>query len=163
MEQHKHRALLHSLKRFDKPLESYVESLFEVVQDLKDSYDLLDPVWNEDTDAFLQLMVLYGCSMIEILQTATHFVNDYAFNDPIFSKPRRADMMPFFKCDMLMLENQLPMLVLQKLIAVQVGDYTVIKESNILTSFWLLILTIINLIKILRENEWTYMHIKMYI
>ncbi|KAM7498096.1 hypothetical protein LguiA_022510 [Lonicera macranthoides] len=126
MEQHKHRALLHFLKRSDKPLESYVESLVEVVQDLKDSYDLLDPVWIQDTDAFLKLMVLDGCFTIEILRAmkcaATYAKNDYAFNDPIFSNHGMAHMMPFFKCDMIMLENQLPKLVLQKLLAVQFGN-----------------------------------------
>ncbi|KAM7501586.1 hypothetical protein LguiB_000490 [Lonicera macranthoides] len=122
MEAHKHRALLHFLKRSNKSLKSYLKSLAQVVQDLKDSYDPLDPVWQQDTDAFLQLMILDGCFMLEILRTATEAVDDYASNDPIFGDHGKAYIMPFFKYDMLMLENQLPFLVLKKLIAVDEKD-----------------------------------------
>ncbi|KAM7496229.1 hypothetical protein LguiA_020643 [Lonicera macranthoides] len=119
MEEHKHRALLHFLKRSKKPLESYVEALSQVVEDLKDSYETLDPVWKQDTDAFLQLMILDGCFMLEILRIATQMMNDYATNDPIFSNHGKLYIMPYIKRDMLMLENQLPLLVLEKLIAVE--------------------------------------------
>lgn len=119
MEDHKHRALLHFLKRSDKPIKLLVESLAEVVLDLKDSYDLLDPVWQNDTSAFLQLMIVDGCFMLEILRAATHTVDDYAPNDPIFSDHGRLHIMPYIRRDMLMLENQLPMLVLDKLLAVE--------------------------------------------
>ncbi|KAM7501604.1 hypothetical protein LguiB_000508 [Lonicera macranthoides] len=121
MEEHKHRALLHFLKRSRKPLQPYLESLAEVVQDLKDSYDPLDLVWQEDTDAFLQLMILDGCFMLEILRMGTQISNDYAANDPIFSNHGQIYIMPFFRYDMLMLENQLPLLVLQKLLLVESG------------------------------------------
>ncbi|KAK4423925.1 hypothetical protein Salat_1975400 [Sesamum alatum] len=82
MDDHKHRALLHFLKRSAKPLQLYVEALAQVVQELKDAYDQLDPVWHDDTNAFLRMMVLDGK-------------------------------------DMLLLENQVPMLVLSKLLAVE--------------------------------------------
>lgn len=127
MEEHKHRALLHFLKRSNKPLESYVDSLAQVVDDLKHSYDCLDPSWQEDTDAFLQVMVLDGCFMLEILRKATamsdqdqttHPRDDYASNDPIFSNHGKLYLMPYIKRDMLMLENQLPILLLKKLLAV---------------------------------------------
>ncbi|KAG5522199.1 hypothetical protein RHGRI_034397 [Rhododendron griersonianum] len=124
MEEHKHRALLHFLKRSHKPLESYVNSLAEVVQILKDSYDSLDLVWERDTDRFLQLMILDGCFMLEVLrnnsQTAdqknTQTVNDYVANDPIFSNHGKLHIVPYIKRDMLMLENQLPMLLLTTLL-----------------------------------------------
>ncbi|KAM7501605.1 hypothetical protein LguiB_000509 [Lonicera macranthoides] len=120
MEEHKHRALLHFLKRSKKSLQPYLESLVEVVQDLKDAYDPLDLVWQANTDKFLQLMILDGCFMLEILRTATtDSINDYAINDPIFSNHGKIYIMPFFRYDMLMLENQLPLLVLQKLLLVE--------------------------------------------
>lgn len=119
MEDHKRRALLHFFKRSDKPIKLLVESLAEVVQDLKDSYDLLDPAWQKDTSAFLQLMIVDGCFMLEILRTATHTMDDYDPNDPIFSDHGRLYIMPYVRRDMLMLENQLPMLVLDKLLAVE--------------------------------------------
>ncbi|XP_059655082.1 UPF0481 protein At3g47200-like [Cornus florida] len=119
MEEHKRRALLHFLKRSKKPLQLYVNSLAEVVQQLKDSYDCLDKKWQENTDEFLQLMILDGCFMLEILRTATLSMADYAHNDPIFSDHGKLYILPYIKRDMLMLENQLPMLVLSRLLAVE--------------------------------------------
>ncbi|KAH7860183.1 hypothetical protein Vadar_010275 [Vaccinium darrowii] len=119
MEEHKLRALLHFLKRSQKPLESYVDSLAEVTQSLKDSYASLDPVWKRDTDRFLYLMILDGCFMIEVMRTSTEMLNDYARNDPIFSDHGKFHIVPYIKRDMLMLENQLPMLLLTTLLAVE--------------------------------------------
>ncbi|KAG5522192.1 hypothetical protein RHGRI_034393 [Rhododendron griersonianum] len=118
MEKHKHRALLHFLKRSNKPLESYVRSLAEVAQILKDSYESLDPTWERD-NRFLQLMILDGCFMLEVLRNYTQTVNDYADNDPIFSSHGKLHIVPYIRRDMLMLENQLPMLVLTRLLAVE--------------------------------------------
>ncbi|XP_009766378.1 UPF0481 protein At3g47200-like isoform X2 [Nicotiana sylvestris] len=130
MEVHKHRALLHFLKRSGKPLTCYIDSLQQVAQELKDSYDLLDPAWQNDTNGFLRLMILDGCFMLEILRTAAddHLLidqsqhaqpHDYAPNDPIFSNHGKLHLMPYLKRDMLMLENQLPMLLLDKLLAIE--------------------------------------------
>ncbi|KAK3026860.1 hypothetical protein RJ639_042360 [Escallonia herrerae] len=119
MDDHKRRALLHFLKRSNKTLQYYVHSLAQVAQDLKDSYETLNPAWNLDTDAFLQLMILDGCFMLEILRTATGTLYDYAANDPIFSYHGKIYIMPYIKRDMLVLENQLPMLVLEKLVTLE--------------------------------------------
>lgn len=177
MEEHKHRALLHFLKRSNKPLESFVDALTPVVQDLKDAYDQLDPKW-QDIDKFLELMIVDGCFVLEILRVTTTQTDqaqaqpqpgprrrsprppppqpqpqaqprphapapspppppppppppqtqpqadqtpdkDYAINDPIFSDHGKLYIVPYLKRDMLMLENQLPMLVLEKLVSVQ--------------------------------------------
>ncbi|XVF60913.1 hypothetical protein PTKIN_Ptkin08bG0086200 [Pterospermum kingtungense] len=117
MEEHKQRALLHFLRRSRKPLELFFSSLAEDVEKLKDCYDLLDPVW-DDHNRFVQLMILDGCFMLEILRSATHTLEDYAQNDPIFSNHGKIHIMPFIKRDMLMLENQLPMQVLDSLVAI---------------------------------------------
>ncbi|KAK9934210.1 hypothetical protein M0R45_021362 [Rubus argutus] len=71
------------------------------------------------TDIFLQMMILDGCFMLEILRSASHVLDDYAPNDPIFSNHGRLHVVPYIKRDMLMLENQLPMLVLETLVAVE--------------------------------------------
>ncbi|XVF16918.1 hypothetical protein REPUB_Repub10bG0072300 [Reevesia pubescens] len=117
MEEHKQRALLHFLRRSKKPLDLFITSLAKDVEKLKDCYDLLDPVWRDD-NKFLQLMILDGCFMLEILRSATHTMEDYAQNDPIFSNHGKIHILPFIKRDMLMLENQLPMQVLDSLVAV---------------------------------------------
>ncbi|KAI6670701.1 hypothetical protein NL676_005586 [Syzygium grande] len=126
MEEHKQRALLHFLKRSGKPLECFLESLTAVAQELEESYDALGPEWKECSgegaaSRFLQLMITDGCFMLEILKSATGTLNDYASHDPIFSKHGKLNIMPYIKRDMLMLENQLPMLVLDRLVTVESG------------------------------------------
>ncbi|KAL0421657.1 UNVERIFIED_CONTAM: hypothetical protein Slati_3188600 [Sesamum latifolium] len=134
MEEHKRRALSHFLKRSDKPLCSFVEALTPVVQDLRDAYDKLEPEWQDD-DKFLTVMIVDGCFVLEILRTTTtttgtaattqtdHKPQDYAWNDPIFSKHGRIYMVPYLRRDMLMLENQLPMRVLEQLVSIQNDDF----------------------------------------
>ncbi|KAI5678139.1 hypothetical protein M9H77_09089 [Catharanthus roseus] len=121
MEEHKDRALLHVLKRSRKPLQSYFQSLIEVVEDLKEAYESLDSDLKRDSDAFLRIMIRDGIFMLEILRFFTENVEGFAGNDPIFSNHGRLYVMPIIGSDMLMLENQLPMLVLHKLLAVDKG------------------------------------------
>ncbi|KAL2519682.1 Plant protein of unknown function (DUF247) [Abeliophyllum distichum] len=115
MEDHKQRALLHFLRRSGKRVEFYVDALANVLQDLKDAYDQLDIRWQEDERAFLQLMLLDGCFILEIMQTtvppslSSHSLdirwqdNDYAPNDPIFSAHGKLHIMPLLRSDMLLI------------------------------------------------------------
>ncbi|KAK3409286.1 hypothetical protein EUGRSUZ_J01419 [Eucalyptus grandis] len=123
MEEHKHRALLHFLKRSGKSLECVFESLRKVAHELEDSYDNLDQKkWKEGTGGkFLELMVTDGCFMLEIMRTAASSEknNGYAPNDPIFSIHRLEYIAPYISRDMLLPENQLPILVVYKLVAVE--------------------------------------------
>ncbi|KAG6429366.1 hypothetical protein SASPL_107416 [Salvia splendens] len=131
MEKHKRRAFL---ERSKKPIHAFWEALAPVAQDLKDAYDELSPEWHKhDTDEFLQLMLINGCFILEILRVITTFseappspsqhqgdhptiVRVYAPNDPVFSHHGELSVVPYLKRDMLILENQL---VLQKLAALQ--------------------------------------------
>ncbi|KAK4740748.1 hypothetical protein SAY87_024336 [Trapa incisa] len=119
MDEHKDRALLHFLKRSKKPLEKFVEAISGVLDDLMACYDPLDQKWHADREAFLHLMILDGCFMLEVLRTTSQTTSDYASNDPVFSNHGTLYIMPYVQRDMLMLENQLPMLVLEKLVAVE--------------------------------------------
>ncbi|KAI3941597.1 hypothetical protein MKW92_037931 [Papaver armeniacum] len=128
MEEHKHRSLLHFLKRSKIPIESYMDALHRVGKHLVDSYDWLDEASDDYrdqhgnyTDQFLQLMMLDGCFMLEILRTGTETSDDYASNDPVFSSHGKLNIMPYVRRDMLMLQNQLPMLLLDTLLAVENG------------------------------------------
>ncbi|MCL7027179.1 hypothetical protein MKW94_012509 [Papaver nudicaule] len=106
-----------------------------VLQHLMDAYDSLEDKWLRDTDGFLRLMILDGCFMLEILQWSssvsddrkalssgsaalTGSVDDYSYadNDPIFSRHGKLYVMSHIRRDMLMLENQLPMLLLKTLL-----------------------------------------------
>ncbi|KAF7848072.1 hypothetical protein BT93_L2321 [Corymbia citriodora subsp. variegata] len=139
MESHKRRALLHFLRRSKKDVEDFLKPLSKVAQKLEDSYDSLDPKWKKGGDKgtvspFLELMIIDGCFMLEILRTMTRWGGnpifgdpwtmtceggDYAINDPIFGERGGLYIIPYIKRDMLMLENQLPMLVLNSLVAVE--------------------------------------------
>ncbi|KAF8010334.1 hypothetical protein BT93_J1073 [Corymbia citriodora subsp. variegata] len=124
MEDHKHRALIQFLRRSGKPLNPFLESLREVARDLEESYDTLDLEWMEggsdgEVDRFLKLMITDGCFMLEILRMATQAGDNYEPSDQIFYTHRMLSIMPYIWPDMLMLENQLPMLVLDRLVAVE--------------------------------------------
>ncbi|EEF40323.1 hypothetical protein RCOM_1383310 [Ricinus communis] len=77
-----------------------------------------------------QMMTLDGCFMLEIFHFATLTSDDdkggaldgYTVNYPIFSRHGKLYMMPNIKHDMLLLENQLPMRVLEKLFSFQFGQ-----------------------------------------
>lgn len=127
MEEHKHRAVRHILKRSKKPMERFFESLRKVASDLEENYDAWDPKWKAGSGEgaaplFLQLMMTDGCFMLEILRFSAKEVDDYAPNDPIFSEHGSNHIMLDIRKDMLMLENQLPMLVLDRLVAVESDD-----------------------------------------
>lgn len=120
-----------------------MESLAPFVLDLKESYDFLNR--QEDTNELLKLMILDGCFTLEILRMSSSTerepwpgtspdnmcdehnssFSNYAPNDPIFSNHGRLHIMPYIKEDMLMLENQLPMMLLEILLAVQ-NDKTMV-------------------------------------
>nr|GME09175.1 UPF0481 protein At3g47200-like [Ipomoea batatas] len=135
MEVHKHRALVRFLRRSGKPLEHYLHALEPLVQDLKDAYDtttLPGCSWQQQVEEdderisaqFLQLMILDGCFMLEILRTGSGSPkyclgkDDYAPNDPVFSDHGKLYLIPHLRRDMLVLQNQLPMLLLYTLHAV---------------------------------------------
>ncbi|GJR36986.1 UPF0481 protein-like protein [Tanacetum coccineum] len=119
MEENKHRALLHFLKRYKKPFECYVNAVLKVVEDLKNAYSSLDQKWHQDTSSFVKMMILDGCFMLEILRVATtqdedgDNVDDYASNDPVFSNHGKLYIMPYLKRDMLMLKTVTDLLFLK--------------------------------------------------
>ncbi|XP_030524417.2 UPF0481 protein At3g47200-like [Rhodamnia argentea] len=120
MEEHKLHARRHFVTRSRKTDGPFLESLREVAQDLKESYQALDQNWKEDTeDQFLNLMITDGCFMLEIMRTTVGEKRDYAPKNPIFNIYSRKYRTRDIRRDMLMLENQLPMLVLYRLFAVE--------------------------------------------
>ncbi|CAN6726777.1 unnamed protein product [Malus baccata var. baccata] len=73
MEEHKRHVLLHFLKRCEKPMLA------------------------DDTDRFLQLTILDGCFMLEVVRVASHLMDDYAPNDHIFSNQEKLHIMSYIK------------------------------------------------------------------
>ena len=71
------------------------------------------------------MMLLDGCFMIEVLRMKEGASEDYASNDPVFSLQMKPLRKPYIKRDMLLLENQLPLLVLKALLEVENRGSTV--------------------------------------
>jgi hypothetical protein len=117
MDEPKQRALLHLLRRTGRPVRDLVAALEEVAERLEDAYMDLEDGWLRDRDGFLRVMVMDGCFLLEVMRTADGAAGDYAPNDPIFSRHGDLYMFPYVRRDMLMIENQLPLLVLQRLAA----------------------------------------------
>uniref|UniRef100_A0A0D9X6U7 Uncharacterized protein n=1 Tax=Leersia perrieri TaxID=77586 RepID=A0A0D9X6U7_9ORYZ len=126
-EAHKERALLHLLRRGGADgrrlrLGALVASMEEVVDELQEAYECLDAAWRrDDRDAFVKMMVLDGCFLLEVMRTAElngrEASDDYAVDDPVFSRHGELYVFPYVRRDMLMIENQLPLLVLQRILA----------------------------------------------
>uniref|UniRef100_A0ACD5ZMJ3 Uncharacterized protein n=1 Tax=Avena sativa TaxID=4498 RepID=A0ACD5ZMJ3_AVESA len=126
MEEHKRRALRHLLRRAGRPLDDFVDAVEDAAEQLESAYMDLGVEWRAagvgGRGRFLEMMIVDGCFLLEVMRTAAgNSVHDYADNDPIFSHHGILYMVPYIRRDMLMLENQLPLLVLQKLNAVETG------------------------------------------
>ncbi|XP_037489709.1 UPF0481 protein At3g47200-like [Triticum dicoccoides] len=121
MEEHKHRALLHFLRRACKPLSEFVAAMEGAAEQLEGMYQGLPAEWR-DRRRLVRLMVLDGCFMLEVVRAATATAeNDYHVDDPVFGWHGAVNTIPYVRRDMLLIENQLPLLVLLKLITVESG------------------------------------------
>ncbi|KAF5182252.1 hypothetical protein FRX31_028161 [Thalictrum thalictroides] len=121
MEVHKHRALRHFIERSREPAQEYKNALMVEVKKLQESYDQLDVEYLNNPDKFIEMMMVDGCFILEFMDILSGAPKDYAPSDPVFS---------YYGCiihsncvtrDMLLLENQLPYLVLEKLVSVSQG------------------------------------------
>jgi hypothetical protein len=135
MEEHKRRALRHLLRRAKRPLEEFVAAVEEIADQVASAYLDLGAEWRDGDgrERFLEMMIVDGCFLLEVMRAASldavgkSNTVDYAPNDPIFSHHGVLYMVPYIRRDMLMLENQLPLLLLERLVAVETGKPTVIK------------------------------------
>ncbi|XP_052166104.1 UPF0481 protein At3g47200-like [Oryza glaberrima] len=130
MEEHKRRALLHLLRRTGRHAGDLASAVEAVAEALEDVYmDLDGDRWHGGggggRDRFVKVMVTDGCFLLEVMRTAEvdGEVDDYAANDPVFSRHGELYVFPYVRRDMLMMENQLPLLVLQRLVAVVRGPH----------------------------------------
>ncbi|KAL6842927.1 hypothetical protein ACP4OV_027240 [Aristida adscensionis] len=125
MEKHKRRALSHLLRRVRRPLEEFRVAVEEIADELESAYMDLGAEWRgAGRERFLEMMIVDGCFLLEVLAAGTGHIAadpDYEIRDPIFSSHALLHMVPYIRRDMLMLENQLPLLLLKKLVAVNTG------------------------------------------
>ncbi|PVH34342.1 hypothetical protein PAHAL_8G199600 [Panicum hallii] len=127
MEEHKRRAVLHMVKRARKPLTKFVEAIEEVADELEAAYDGLDDRWRgASRGSFVEMMVTDGCFLLELMRIKLSRVakddgggevdTGYAANDPVFSGSSFHNLWPIMRNDMIAMENQIPLIVLQRIV-----------------------------------------------
>lgn len=118
MERHKWRALHYMLKRKRQSIKLYIEAMQELEDRVRACYE--GPL-TLTSNEFVEMLVLDGCFILEFFRGYTEgFENlGYERNDPIFAM---RGMMYSIRRDMMMIENQIPLFVLDKLILLQLGD-----------------------------------------
>ncbi|KAI3890906.1 hypothetical protein MKX03_023258 [Papaver bracteatum] len=118
----KMRALRHFVKRGRHPMETYLEALMKVVTPCRESYGQLEKQWQDETH-FCLLMLIDGVFLLEFLSVTRGNQNnyDYAAKDPIFGREGHMLIYGAIMQDLLMVENQLPYLVLSTLLSISEG------------------------------------------
>ncbi|KAF8012396.1 hypothetical protein BT93_I0523 [Corymbia citriodora subsp. variegata] len=117
MEQHKLRCLHRILERSNHEIGLYLESLRNVEERARACYE---GTISMSSDDFVEMLVLDGCFVIELIQGVAKGFNrsDYLPSDPIFSM--WGSMLKVqIKRDMIMLENQIPLFMLNRLLNLQ--------------------------------------------
>ncbi|TVU32694.1 hypothetical protein EJB05_24438, partial [Eragrostis curvula] len=134
MEEHKRRAVLHMVNRAGKPLGKFIAAIEEIADELEKAYDDLDDKWRgSNRSRFVEIMVTDGCFLLEVMMRGDE---DYAVNDPVFSARSIGIFWPALRNDMIALENQLPLIVLQRLLTVQRGtDQSANTINSLVLSF----------------------------
>lgn len=121
MDAHKRRALVHFLRRAGRPLAEFAAAVRAAADELEGAYQGLEHEWRGNA-TFLEMMVTDGCFLLEVMRTASGWAaNEYAGDDPVFSPHGLLYTVPYIRRDMLMIENQLPLLVLERLVDVESG------------------------------------------
>ncbi|XP_042518666.1 UPF0481 protein At3g47200-like [Macadamia integrifolia] len=117
MEEHKLRSLDRILKRTSQDVKLYLDSISEVEVQARNCY--VGPI-SHTSHEFVYMMVLDGCFTLEIFQGAVDGFEQlgYPRNDPIFAW---RSVMHTIRQDMVMLENQIPLFILDRLLELQFG------------------------------------------
>ncbi|KAF7850672.1 hypothetical protein BT93_L5118 [Corymbia citriodora subsp. variegata] len=118
MEWHKWRCLHRILERSGQGIGLYLDSVKKVEQRARACYEGRISM---SCDKFVEMMVLDGCFVIELFQGFVKGFEKlgYPYNDPVFSM--RGSILQIQR-DMIMLENQIPLFILDRLLGLQLGD-----------------------------------------
>ncbi|GAB2246745.1 hypothetical protein Droror1_Dr00006627 [Drosera rotundifolia] len=115
MEEHKWRALHRVLQRHKQDIKIYLVAMEAMEEGTRACYEL--PVsWT--SEQFMEMMVLDRCFILELFRGAVGGFKalGYAMNDPVFSM---RGTISSIQRDMIMLKNQIPLFVLEKLLSLQ--------------------------------------------
>ncbi|KAJ6288705.1 hypothetical protein OIU76_024648 [Salix suchowensis] len=106
MDKHKWRCLHHVMQRPNQDIKLYLDTAREMEAKARSCYE--GPI-NLSSNQFVEMMVLDGCFMLELFR-------GYPRNDPVLAS------MDFIQRDMIMLENQLPLFVLDRFLRLQLNN-----------------------------------------
>ncbi|KAJ6419830.1 hypothetical protein OIU84_029868 [Salix udensis] len=118
MDQHKWRCLHHVLKRTNQDIKLYLDTVREIEEKARSCY--AGPI-NLSSNEFVEMMVLDGCFMLELFRGVAEGFKKlgYPRNDPVFAM---RGSMHSIQRDMIMLENQIPLFVLDRLLGLQFNN-----------------------------------------
>lgn len=118
MDRHKWRALHRMLRRMGQTIDTHLEAMKELEEKARACYE--GPLCLTSNE-FVEMLVLDGCFILEFFRGYTEGFENLGFerNDPIFAM---RGMMYSIRRDMMMIENQIPLFVLDKLLSIQLGD-----------------------------------------
>ncbi|XP_010030569.2 UPF0481 protein At3g47200 [Eucalyptus grandis] len=120
MEQHKLRCLHHILTRFNHGIDLYLDSVKGFEKRARTCYE---ETISMSSNEFVEMMVLDGCFVIELLLGVDTGFQGFGYhdNDPIFSVGPSI-LKTKIRRDMIMLENQIPLFILDRLLSLQLGE-----------------------------------------
>ncbi|XP_018437744.1 UPF0481 protein At3g47200 [Raphanus sativus] len=115
MECHKWRAVNMVLEHTKKGIETYVDAMKNLEETARACYQ--GPICMSSNE-FTEVLFLDGCFVLELFRGTKEGFTEigYAPNDPVFAM---GGLMHSIQRDMVMLENQLPLFVLDKLLELQ--------------------------------------------
>ncbi|XP_042507757.1 UPF0481 protein At3g47200-like [Macadamia integrifolia] len=118
MEQHKWRSFHQILRRTHQDANLYLKSIGELEEKARACYEGPIPLTSHE---FVEMLVLDGCFVLEFFRGAAQDFKHlgYSRNDPVFAF---RGVMHSIQRDMIMLENQIPLFVLDRLLGLQIGE-----------------------------------------
>ncbi|XP_058076263.1 UPF0481 protein At3g47200-like [Magnolia sinica] len=118
MESHKWRFLRHLLDRTGHHVEMYLDAMSQLEDHARHCYAGLIKEMN--AREFVEMMLIDACFILELLRTSIQGIIHcgYSWGDPIFTT---RGVVPCIQRDMLMIENQLPLFVLDRLFTLTAG------------------------------------------
>ncbi|PUZ45121.1 LOW QUALITY PROTEIN: hypothetical protein GQ55_8G195600 [Panicum hallii var. hallii] len=104
----------------DRPLRELAAAVGDMAEELEDAYAGLGAEWRGgNRGRFLEMMVADGCFLLEVMRRQ---FEDYDPDDPVFGEHAGKHIAAFVQRDMLMIENQLPLALLRRIVAVESGE-----------------------------------------
>ncbi|XP_019101897.1 PREDICTED: UPF0481 protein At3g47200-like [Camelina sativa] len=117
MDRHKWRAVNMVMKRTAQGIEMYIDAMKDLEERARACYE--GPI-GLSSNKFSEMLVLDGCFVLELFRGADEGFSELGYdrNDPVFAM---RGSMHSIQRDMVMLENQLPLFVLDRLLELQLG------------------------------------------